>query len=103
MYDNPKKFNFKSTLFRSYLENNEKDTGFRGGISINKLTGSFRYGLGWNGTSSSYTQNDLGIIRQTNNQRFTMRLDINYLKKLKYLDLLTIIFLQVKLTLMIIL
>ena len=28
MYDNPKKFNFKSTLFRSFMENNEKDTGF---------------------------------------------------------------------------
>ena len=85
MYDNPKKFNFKSTLFRSYLENNEKDTGFRGGISINKLTGSFRYGLGWNGTSSSYTQNDLGIIRQTNNQRFTMRLSYQLFEETKIL------------------
>lgn len=85
MYDNPKKFNFKSTLFRSYLEDNEKDTGFRGGISINKLTGSFRYGLGWNGTSSSYTQNDLGIIRQTNNQRFTMRVTYQIFEETKLL------------------
>ena len=83
MYDNPKKFNFKSTLFRSYLENNEKDTGFRGGISVNKLTGSFRYGLGWNGTSSSYTQNDLGIIRQTNNQRFTVRMSYQIFEETK--------------------
>ena len=85
MYDNPKKFNFKSTLFRSFKENNKKDTGFRGGISIDKLTGSFRFGLGWNGTSSSYTQNDLGIIRQTNNQRFSMRLGYRLFEETKLL------------------
>ena len=74
LFDNKKKFNLKSIVYRSDSPTFSSTKGFRGSINIEELTGNYRYALSWNGVDANYTQNDLGFYRNKNDQRFSARM-----------------------------
>ena len=85
LFDNKKKYNFKSYLYQSYSPENAENNGFRGGFSISELIGNFRPSITWSGTDSDYQQNDFGIYRTKDNQAFGLRLRYQIFKETKLL------------------
>ena len=85
LFDNKKKYNFKSYLYQSYSPENAEKKGFRGGFSISELIGNFRPSISWTGVDSHYRQNDLGIYRMKDNQVFGTRLRYQIFKETKLL------------------
>jgi len=73
LFDNNRKYNVKGIVYQSDSPAFSDTKGFRGTFTLSDLTGNFRYAIGWGGVDANYYQNDLGIYRNRNDQRFYAR------------------------------
>ena len=70
LFDNKRKFNFKTNLFGTNSPRLSDKKGFRGQIQLSELRGKFRFQLFWTGIDKYYNQNELGFFNLKNAQSF---------------------------------
>ena len=85
LFDNKRKFNFKTNIFGSNSPRLSEKKGFRGYFTIQELTGNLRFGLTWEGADKYYDQNELGFFSRNDFQSFSAMFRYRIFKEIKFL------------------
>jgi len=84
IYDKRRKYNFNSKFFQSYAPRLSEKKGFRATLTFRELKGKFKYTLMWGGMDRYYNQNELGLSKFNNLQRFNVTLNYQILKENRF-------------------
>ena len=85
LFDNKRKFNFKTNLFGTNSPRLSDKKGFRGYFTIQELKGNLRFGITWEGADKYYNQNELGFFSRNDFQSFSAMFRYRIFKEIKFL------------------